>query len=234
MIMALCPTDIMCTFLSLAAAMVNDSASGKRTAPARPAPGDQSRSDSEARRFFNPDIFHPVLDLIRRIAACSHPDSATMNPIAVFERMSEDARARYCPFVFNYLHYTVAHKAATTVRLVSPPAVTALLGGAGLAVSSACSRPDAARAFAEWVCGPDVQSGGYFEAGGQPGHPAFYLENSDIVPLDALRNAYVRPTSAGWPAFQEEFGDRLHAVVFTGADADRCRTEMVSRFPEER
>ncbi len=94
-----------------------------------------------------------------------------------------------------------------------------MLGGAGLAVSSASSHPAEAAAFAAWASGAEAQRDIVARTGGQPGHRAAW----DDPELDALAGgfysgtrasidgAWVRPRETWWPVFQLEAGALLTA-----------------------
>jgi multiple sugar transport system substrate-binding protein len=98
------------------------------------------------------------------------------------------------------------------------------LGGAGLAISRTVSDATVAARYAAFVASGDVQKGIYFDAGGQPGHRAAWIDSevnrrsagffqSTLETLDA---AYMRPRFDVYPAFQDEAGMIVHAYLVSG------------------
>jgi len=199
--LALCPTDSLCCFLTLAA-------------QAGDAPADD--------RWIRRETVLAVLAQLRALLAACHPGCLDWNPIALYEHMAAGEPIAYCPLAFGYTNYSRRILEPNRRRLAFtdiPGRTGALLGGAGIGVSSHGRNPAAAAAYAAWICGADVQRTDYVIADGQPGHgAAWHDENADRVTgaffsgtratLDA---AYTRPRIPGWPAFQEALGDTVHA-----------------------
>jgi multiple sugar transport system substrate-binding protein len=199
--MAMCPTDALCTTLTLCAQA-----------------GDPFREGQEG--FPQTATLTAVFDRLRRLAAVCHPGSLGWNPIRLYDHMAGNDDVAYCPLAFGYTNY--ARTGAPGARLSfgnAPGGPGALLGGAGLAVSARSAHPQAAAAYAAWVCSEEYQKTGYVRAGGQPGHGAAWDDPvADAVAggffsgtRTTLCEASVRPRHAGWPAFQELLGDRVHA-----------------------
>ncbi|MBC2593503.1 extracellular solute-binding protein [Ruficoccus amylovorans] len=201
--MALCPTDAMCSFLTLCAQ------NGARFAD------DASALASPAR------IEHSLRQL-RTLAGVCHPDCLSCNPIAVFEAMSKGAPIAYAPLLFGYTNYARPGYRPHRLRFAAiPGASRALLGGAGLAVSSHCQHPSVAAAYAAFVCGSEFQKSGYVTAGGQPASLAAW-ENPQADEIaggfftqtrTTIQQASVRPRAAYWPQFQEWLGECIHRFL---------------------
>jgi multiple sugar transport system substrate-binding protein len=110
----------------------------------------------------------------------------------------------------------------------------AILGGAGLAVSSSCRHPDVAADYAAHVCSADVQRSVYFDHGGQPGHRGAWLDaRTNAAAADFFREtlatldeAAMRPRFAGWIAVQDAACDILHRFLAAGGDIDRTLDEL--------
>ena len=110
------------------------------------------------------------------------------------------------------------------------------LGGAGVAVSARSRDLAAARAYALWVASPDIQSGVYYDAGGQPGYASSWEDdrlNEDSWDFfrgtrATLEGAWVRPRTAGYMEFQDTVSPWV-----TEAMAGRLTdTELVRRAVE--
>ncbi|MCC5843010.1 MAG: hypothetical protein JJU05_02035 [Verrucomicrobia bacterium] len=185
----LCPTDVFCCFLTLCA---------QAGMPA----------DGEGRFLQDPRVAE-VLHLLQRLKKQAHPGSLEMNPVQLYEHMCAHDDIAYCPLAFCYIHY------ADTLRFGPVPGRRhALLGGAGLAVSSRCTEPAAIRAAA-WLCSGACQSGPYLQHQGQPAHGNAWHSG---IPFfrdlrDTLEQAFLRPRVPGWNAFQETAGEHLHAFL---------------------
>ena len=98
------------------------------------------------------------------------------------------------------------------------------LGGAGIAISTACAHPAAAIAYATWITSAEIQTDLYFGAGGQPGRLESWLddrvnsESGDFFrrTLATMEGAWVRPRIRGYQAFQKAASDIVVDFV-TGA-----------------
>ena len=173
-----------------------------------------------------------ALSLLREMLDISHPESLDWNPPRTLERMSTSDEVVYCPLLFGYSNYARAGFRPHLVRFTTIPVAGArgvggaILGGTGIAVSARCAHPEAAVAFAHWVCGADVQRGPYVMAGGQPGNrsawtdPAVNAACNDYFrdTLPTLEAAYLRPRYNGVMEFQERASMALHAFLRAGGD----------------
>ena len=76
----------------------------------------------------------------------------------------------YSPLAFGYVNYSIGNHQNHFLKYAGIPGKTgALLGGAGIAVSSKCKNVNAAIEYIKWICGPEYQKSKYVEEGGQPG-----------------------------------------------------------------
>jgi len=202
--MALCPTDSLCSFLTLCAQAGH---------------GPQESEPELVPR----EIGCQVLQDMRNLKQICHPDSLSWNPIALFDRMSETgSNIAYAPLAFGYTNYSRPGFTAKRLTFTSIPGKDhALLGGAGLAISCTCSHPEAAARYTAWVCSAPFQCSGYTRNGGQPGNGAAWTDpTADRMTggflsntCDTLQNAYMRPRSTAWPSFQEQLGEHIHAFL---------------------
>lgn len=201
----LCPTDVFCCFLTLCA---------QAGIPA----------DGEGRFLHSPRL-EEVLSLLRTLTERAHPLSLDLNPIQLYEHMCDQRDIAYCPLAFCYLHY------ADRLRFGPIPGRRhALLGGAGIAISSRCAAPEAAVRAAAWLCSGDCQSGPYLQHQGQPAHGEAW--RSDIPFFrhlrDTLENTFLRPRVPGWNAFQEAAGEHLHAFLKQQLPIPAVQRELLS------
>ncbi|MER6940055.1 hypothetical protein [Nocardioides sp. NPDC000441] len=115
------------------------------------------------------------------------------------------------------------------------------LGGAGVAVSARSRDLDAARAYALWVASPEVQSGIYYDAGGQPGYASSW--DDDRLNEDSwdffrgtratLEGAWVRPRTAGYLEFQDTVSPWVTEALagrVTDAELVRRAGELAERL----
>lgn len=215
--MALCPTDAACSFFTLCA---QQGATWEEAAAPR-------------------QTVKIALDALRDLAALCHPLSRTWNPIRLYDHMTSSDEVAYSPLAFGYTNYARAEVARRLQFTGIPDRTHALLGGAGLAVSSLCSRPEVAAQIAAWLCGGDYQSRGYVAAGGQPAHGAAW----DDAAADRLTGgffsgtratmeaSFVRPRHPAWPHFQEYAGECIGALLADpSADIERAIDDLLAAW----
>ncbi|MHA6615874.1 extracellular solute-binding protein [Pseudonocardia sp. DLS-67] len=192
------PVDAFSTLCTLAAG---------RGTPVGAAPG----------TFLSPEDAAPVLDLMHRLAERVPRWCLSANPIEVAEALAGDGDDRWC-----YANYSRAGFRPHRLKYGDVPGVAgSLLGGAGVAVSARARDVDAARACALWVASPQVRSGVYYDAGGQPGYGASW--DDDRRGADSwvffrgtrqtLERAWVRPHTAGYIEFQDTVSPWVTAVL---------------------
>lgn len=156
-----------------------------------------------------------VLEILRRLCDLSHPDALMWNPPTVLDRM-RDGVVHYSPILFGYSNYSRPTTPGDRVLFGDIPTaigrpIGTTLGGAGIAISSACAHPAEAMAYAAWITSAEVQTGLYFETGGQPGRLEAWIDDGVNVAssdffrrtLATMEGAYVRPRIRGYQAFQK-------------------------------
>ncbi|MCC5972614.1 MAG: extracellular solute-binding protein [Rubellimicrobium sp.] len=201
------PTDLMGTFLSIAASSGAD--------PGRGQDG----------RFLDPELSREGIGMLRRLFSVVHPASRGWNPIRCLDHMAATDEVAYVPWLFNYVNYSTTGpiRFAAPPRVAQAPART-VLGGAGIGISAQSRNPEAAFAYAMHLCSPGFQSGPYVEHGGQPGsrsawtsETANHLSNGFFAAtLPALDAAWLRTRPPGYIAFFHEATLRIADVVATG------------------
>jgi multiple sugar transport system substrate-binding protein len=169
-----------------------------------------------------------ALDYLAKLQRLSHPMSRRWNPPQVLEAMATGDEIVYCPLAFGYNNYARPGFRANLVRFADIPSsgrgpVGAILGGAGVGVSSRTAHPEAACAYAAYMASGPVQRTNYVAGGGQPGHRSAWLDpEANRLTQDFFRDtlatidgSYLRPRHPGYMAFQ----DHAFTVVFDHLDS---------------
>ncbi|MCG8388830.1 MAG: ABC transporter substrate-binding protein [Cytophagales bacterium] len=218
--MALCPTDSLCTFLSLTAQF-----------------GSPIREDGE---LVDPNTGIKVLELMQRMRDEFHPASLDWNPIQLYDHMAEEDEIVYAPLAFNYVNYSHNGFRKNILTYTNAPGTTSVLGGAGIAVSATCKNKPGAVDFAAWVCGEYIQKGIYTRVQGQPGNiKAWEDPLANTLTHDFFTNtrhgldhAYIRPRFLTWPMFQEYLGNAIHMSLKEGPDIPSTLHHLNSTYKE--
>ena len=201
--MALCPTDCLCSFLSLTAQM-------------------GSPIQENNKLLVEPSIGLKALTMLRSMRDTFHPKALDWNPIVLYDYMSEQNDIAYSPLAFCYTNYSRTGFRKNILKYHTAPEINnAVLGGAGIAITSSCSNVQEAANYAAWICSDDVQSTIYVNAQGQPGNKMAWenkqanaiTNNFFASTMPSLTNAYVRPRYQGWPKFQTFLGETIHAYL---------------------
>jgi multiple sugar transport system substrate-binding protein len=184
-----------------------------------------------------------ALEMLRQLLLLCDPNCLSMNPIAVWELLAASDRVAYCPFAYGYSNYSRAGYASNVLRtggliaLENGRVCRSTLGGAGLAISSACKHKEVAVEYACYVVSQDCQTTLYFDSGGQPGYHAAWT-NHEINrrsnsffdnTLNTLRDAYLRPRFFGYLDFQEKAGLIVHHYL-TGGQSAKASVASLSQL----
>ncbi len=189
-----------------------------------------------------------ALEMLREFQSHIHADYFKLNPIKALERMSQTDSAAYCPFTYGYSNYSRKGYAPKHIRFGSAPEVIpgkageTMLGGTGLAISSACQHPEIAARYAEFTASGAVQSGVFYEAGGQPGHRSAWVSDEINATCDdyfkrtlkTLDHSFVRPRYAGYLDFQDIAGDPIHEYLREGGDANKVLDVLDQMYRDNR
>ena len=201
--MALCPTDCLCSFLSLTAQF-----------------GSPIQENNEL--LVEPSVGIKALSMLRTMRDIFHPKALDWNPIALYDYMAEQNDIAYSPLAFCYTNYSRAGFRKNILKYHTVPEINnAVLGGAGIAITSSCSNVQEAANYAAWICSDVVQSTIYVNAQGQPGNKmAWENKQANVITnnffsntMPSLTNAYLRPRYQGWPKFQTFIGETIHAYL---------------------
>jgi multiple sugar transport system substrate-binding protein len=161
------------------------------------------------------------LEQLSELASLMPDEIYDMNPIALYERMSNEDSVAYCPFAYTYSNYSRGGFAAKHIRFSNPVALDkdtpmrTVLGGTGIAISSGCKHPGLALEYSLFVAGRTCQRTLYGVCGGQPArcsawHDPLLNQISDdffLRTAASLETAYVRPRYRGYVGLQERAGE---------------------------
>jgi len=176
-----------------------------------------------------------VLGMMRTLTEVGHPAALQWNPPQLLDQMSTTDEIVYCPLLFGYSNYARLDYRDHIIRFTNIPSDSAveprgaILGGAGLAISSRCSNPAAAADYAAFVASAHIQCGMYFDQGGQPGYRKAWFDRRINAATDGffsdtlatLDLAAMRPRYNGWIAVQDRACQILHQFLTESGDPDR-------------
>lgn len=206
--MPLRPTGVWGAFLSLC--------SNAGDAPFRRADG----------RAFDPDVAALVLDGLAMLARQVEPWCFETYPVALLNRMANSDDIAFVPLTYGYCTYGLRGYGANRLSFHSLAngvgnSRGAILGGAGIGVSSRSRHPALAARHAGWLASSEIQSSLYVAFGGQPAQRQGWLNplNDELTngffsaTRDSAEHPYVRPNRPGFHAFQNFAAARLHQAV---------------------
>jgi len=211
--MALCPTDCLCSFLSLTAQMGS---------PIQENNEELSNETLNNKLLVEPSIGLKALTMLRSMRDAFHPKALDWNPISLYDYMAEQNDIAYSPLAFCYTNYSRAGFRKNILKFHTAPEIkNVVLGGAGIAITSSCSNVQEAANYAAWICSDEVQSTVYVNTQGQPGNKmAWENKQADTITnnffastMPSLTHAFVRPRYQGWPKFQTFLGETIHAYL---------------------
>lgn len=185
-----------------------------------------------------------ALRMLQALKDAAHPQSLRRNPPRTLDLMSATDEIAFVPMLFGYSNYAQPGFRPHIIRFTGVPTIGGgesrggILGGAGVAISAHTKHPTAAAAYAAHVASPEVQTGVYFDGGGQPGHRAAWLDervnaaSSDSYKdtLPALDRAYLRPRYNGFMEAQERSGELVHAWLAEGGSANALLDRLDAHY----
>jgi multiple sugar transport system substrate-binding protein len=206
----LCPTDLWCSFLTIAAQL-----------------GNLRNATIFLDEGLNIDLAEKSLEFLKELTNTLIDECWHMNPINVLEAMNSSNDLGFSPLLFGYNNYSrppLGNVQFTDAigHLNQPP--IALIGGVGIAVSRQTHHKKAIGRFLNFIMQDHIVSGSYFEAGGQPALKSVWksekinngCRNFFWNTAETIENAYVRPRRPGFNNFQEEASVMLHEQFRTG------------------
>lgn len=196
-------------------------------------------------RLIDPAVGQAALDTMQELYSKIDKRFFSANPIAVAEMMTATDDFWYCPFAYGYSNYAregYARNKLTYTDLVdfSGHRLRSTIGGTGLAISATAKYPEAAIAFAQYVCAPQTQRTLYMEAGGQPGHKIAWLSkatnyltnNYFYNTLPTMERGYMRPRYHGYLHFQDHAGDPIHDFLLGKTSAKNALEKLETLYEE--
>ncbi|UKM63804.1 extracellular solute-binding protein [Flavobacteriaceae bacterium GSB9] len=168
-----------------------------------------------------------------------------MNPIRMAEHMTINNDIVYSPFNYGYSNYSKKNYVEHTLKAgglvtFNGKRLRSTLGGAGIAVSSKTKHAEMAMKYAEFTASEKVQSGLYFEFGGQPGHRKSWLSeevNSQCKnffkdTLQTLDEATLRPQYYGYMHFQDEASPVIYEAITEKVSIEAAVDKMNEIYKE--
>lgn len=159
-----------------------------------------------------------ALGVLRRLYQAGPEEAIGWNPIRVLEILATEEEFAASPCLFGYINY--ARPGFRPHRLTYRDLPTfaandrrrAILGGAGVGVSSKSEVVEAAMALARYLASEPVQSGIYLENEGQPAHRATWEKRRHDPryagfmdgAFETMRTAWTRPRAAWFLDFVDD------------------------------
>ncbi|ROT96091.1 carbohydrate ABC transporter substrate-binding protein [Histidinibacterium lentulum] len=188
-----------------------------------------------------------VLARLGEIVALMDPRCLTLDPIGIYEWMGRTADApAYSPYGYGYTNYSRAGYCRFPLIFADAPGLEradpsgTVIGGTGIAVSTASKHVDLALDYAFWIAGAECQAGLFFDAGGQPGNAvAWESDRCNTASRNffrgtraTLESAWLRPRHDGYMGFQEKGGDIVHAFLRGEATRDATLDALEKAWAE--
>ncbi len=190
-----------------------------------------------------------VLELMRELVALVAPMCLSLDPIGVLDWMGRTADGpAYSPFGYGYTNYSRDGYCRFPLTFADAPSFGdngpggTVIGGTGIAVSSASRHRDIAAEYAFWIAGADCQSGLFFTAGGQPGNAVAWDDDAcNAASRNFFRNtrqtmetAWLRPRYDGYMALQDRAGDIIHRCLGNEIDIETALDRLQQAYLESR
>lgn len=185
-----------------------------------------------------------ALERLKQLADVVPHEFFDLNPIRTMEVMSSTDRFAYAPYTYGYTNYSRLAYARNLVQFgdvigieQGKPGAT-MLGGTGLAISAKCKHPEIAAQYAQYVASEEIQTGLFYQTGGQPGHrKAWVNPQTDrechgffSQTLPTLDRAFVRPRYAGYLDFQDNAGFPIQDFLREGGSVDALFDQLNSMY----
>jgi len=180
------------------------------------------------------------LEDLCELAALMPDEIYGMNPIALYERMTDGDSIAYCPFAYTYSNYSRDGFGAKRLRFSDPVAMDGtiqmrtVLGGTGLAISAGCKDIPLALQYSLFVAGRTCQRTLYGMCGGQPARRSAWRDTllNQITDgffsrtVASIEKAYVRPRYRGYIGLQERAGVPIIEYCKHRGNAQRVLEQM--------
>ena len=192
-----------------------------------------------------------ALERLKQLADVVPDEFFELNPIRTMEAMSTTDRFAYAPYTYGYTNYSRTGYAQKLIQFgdvigIAPnelgkvePGAT-MLGGTGLAISAKCQHPALAAEYAQYVASEAIQTGLFYEMGGQPGHRQAWLNAKADTEchgffsntLPTLDRAFVRPRYAGYLDFQDNAGFPIQDFLRNGGNVGALFDQLNAMYRE--
>jgi len=203
----LCPTDLWCSFLTLAAQVAK-----KTTSKVFDGQG------------LNIAVSREALDLMKRLIEHIPQLCFDLNPINALDMLCSQNEFAFAPLIFGYNNYCrpgfgeLEFSNAIGLKGEEP---LSLLGGAGIALSSKSENHYEIADFLRFIMQYKIMSGPYFNAGGQPSLKSTWESNTLNArssnffknTIDTIAHAYTRPRLPGFNTFQFKAAELMHGTL---------------------
>ena len=189
-----------------------------------PTPGSAAAQDPG--RLVEPGVGLRAGELLTELYRLGPPAALGWEQPDVLGRLASGGDLVYVPLVFGFVTYARSDRVPFPCRFLDVPSagsgpVGSILGGAGLAVTTAGAHAKEAAAFAAFASGAEAQRTLVGPAGGQPGsRTAWHAPELDLLAggffsatSASIEQAWVRPRDRWWPAFQLEGGRLLRRAL---------------------
>ncbi|MBJ6367703.1 MULTISPECIES: extracellular solute-binding protein [Flavobacteriaceae] len=191
------------------------------------------------------EIMIDAIKMYKKLVDLAPSYCLEMNPIHIAELMTSTDEIVYSPFNYGYSNYSKKNyadkvlKAGSLVTL-NGKRLRSVLGGAGIAVSSKTKHAKVAMQYAEFNATEKIQSGLYFDFGGQPGHRKSWLneevnkqsKNFFKDTLQTLDKAIMRPQYYGYMYFQDNASPVIHEAVSGKVSIEAAVDKMNALYAE--
>lgn len=187
------------------------------------------------------EIVDEVVELLLRLVGAVPDWCAQANPIDIAEVLAGDDGYTSAVALYGYSNYSRPGFRAHAVTYDDIPSFDglargAILGGAGLAVSSRSRRIDDTITAALFLSSAQCQPTAYFDGGGQPGNVMAWRShrvNSAAGHFFAntqrtIEGAWVRPQHPSWPAAQLTASHLLHDGLTSGSWTRSMSTRLAA------
>ncbi len=188
-----------------------------------------------------------ALEILRELGRYVDPDCYAMNPIQVYEAMTQTERFAYSPFAYGYSNYAKKGYASKLLKFhdvvsLEGDRLITTLGGTGLAISKQCAHMEIAAKYAAYMAAPETQKTLFFDNGGQPGHrEAWEDTHTNAATMDyfkdtlpTLDRAFLRPRYHGHMYFQDNSGAPIRSYMMQGGEAKQVLNGLNKLYIESR
>ncbi|GAA1504506.1 multiple sugar transport system substrate-binding protein [Agromyces terreus] len=193
------------------------------------------------RGIVDADLGEAAFDLLATLARGIPPETATLNPIGLLERMRRQRDLAYIPLVYGYVNYASGIGA---LRFDDAPAATpggrrgSTIGGTGIAITTRRTPSRDLLAHLAALLSSRAQTGFIPEHDGQPSLREAW-ESAEVNAasgdfyrrtLATIEQSWVRPRVAGYTPFQSEASALLRDALLDRTSPSAAVAAVNARF----